>query len=113
MTEPPGMRRSPGRAPRATNANDLQADEANDTTVTTQLRNRRAAALRCAPFDDAGHRDELDIIADEVRRDIVPWLPWGLSEEVRRRHANDLMTRWGWTLAEVVAVLKVQPRVAA
>ena len=112
MSESPPTRRSPGQPPRATATSDLQADQANSTTVATQLRNRRAAALRCAPFDDAGHRDPIDILADEVR-DIVPWLPFGLSEAVRRAHANDLMTQWGWTADEIFAVLKVQPRVAA
>ena len=79
--------------------------------IAAALRRRRAAAWRLPPFDAAGHRDELDVLADEVR-DIVPWLPWGLTEDVRRRHANDLLTR-GWTVDEVVAVLKVQPLAVA
>ena len=82
-----------------------------DIETAAALRRRRAAAWRLPPFDAAGHRDEFDILADEVR-DIVPWLPWGLTEDVRRRHANDLLTR-GWTVDEVVAVLKVQPRAVA
>ena len=111
MSGPPQTRRSPGRAPRATSANDLQADEAS-LTVAKQIRLRRDAALRCAPFDDAGHRDPIDILADEVR-DIVPWERFGLPEEVRRRHGNELVTHWHWSVEEVVQVLGIYPQQAA
>ena len=90
----------------------LETSPEVSTTVAKQIRNRRAAALRCAPFDDAGHRDELDIIAETVRG-IVPWERFGLSEDVRRRHGNELVELFGWSVAEVEIVLGVRPKVAA
>jgi len=80
-----------------------------DLAVAAQLRRRRSAARRLPPFDDAGHRDDLDLLADEVRG-LVPWLPFGLTEEQRRNHANRLVTQYGWTLEEVEQVLGVRPR---
>jgi hypothetical protein len=40
-----------------------------------------------------------------------PLLPstFGLEPDELRRHANDLVVRHGWTVAEVTAVLDIEP----
>lgn len=80
-----------------------------DIEITAALRRRRAASRRLPAFDEHGHRDDLDLLAEAVR-DIVPWQKFGLSEEQRRRHANELVELWGWTRSEAAQVLDVAPR---
>ena len=117
MNGPPGKRTGPEATnPEASSMSMLPGDDEASVTglgdVPAGLRRRRSASYRLPAFDDAGHRDELDIIAESVNG-LVPWAKFGLSEDQRRRHANVLVERYGWSVAEVEQVLGVQPKVAA
>jgi hypothetical protein len=74
------------------------------------LRRRRQASYRL-PALPCGHRDPLSCIAHEGPFTVGP-CRYGLTEEQARRHGNDLVLRWGFTLDEVADVLGIAPRAA-
>ena len=81
------------------------------TATATSLRMRREAARRLPPLE-CGHADPLDCASESVGGP-VPFEPFGLSEEQRRRHGTDLVVEFGWSLDEVEQVLRIRPRAVA
>jgi hypothetical protein len=72
------------------------------------LRRRRAAAWRLPPFNDAGHRDPLDILADIPA--VVGPERFGLTTAETRAEANRLVSQCCWCIEEVVLVFGIEPR---
>lgn len=69
------------------------------------IERRRDAAWRLPPLP-CGHRDPLVCHAPLPAR---PGPAYGLTEAEARAHANDLVTRWHWSVAEVAASLLIRP----
>jgi hypothetical protein len=92
--------------PQRTNLNIESVTDAGD--IPRQLRRRRAASYRLPAFCGCGHRDPLT-------HRVAPDGPstFGLDEETLRRHANDLVLRYGWSVDEVMTVLIVTLRAAS
>lgn len=72
--------------------------------IPVQLRRRRAASWRCPPLS-CGRRDPIDSMGSAV---LTP-STFGLDERELRRHANDLVQVYGWTVDEITAVLDIVP----
>lgn len=84
---------------------------ATTTTSTVALQQRRAASRRLPPLQ-CGHSDPLECLAAAERVPFGTPEPFGLSEDERRRHGNDLVTRWRWSIEEVEQVLGIHPKAA-
>jgi hypothetical protein len=78
------------------------------TPVPIQVRRRRDASWRMPPLH-CGHHDDLDCLAAEVPTIVGPER-FGLTTAEARRHANDLVSDWGFSVDEVVQVLGIEPR---
>jgi hypothetical protein len=74
--------------------------------VPVQLRHRRATAWRCPPLAD-GRRDPID--PQRVNALTSSPSTFSLSPDELRRHANDLVQTYGWSVQEVLAVLDIEP----